>query len=452
MMSLRRILKKQFEFRSKNSETISASFSTLPSKDDKKSLNNEPSSSSNFLNRTKLLAPGVLSSMGVASLGFASADQLGSMLLAAQGLGIENMASPISGIPCAIIIGMGIGNMLPEKYVNVIKPGISYCSSTILRFGIVCVGLKLSIVDVATFGLTGIPVVMTSMATGLTVIPMMARKAGLSEKLGSLLACGTSICGVTAITAASPIIKADSKDTATAIANVVAFGTIGMLTYPYLTHYIFTTPSIAASQEIGMFLGTSIHDTSQVLGSAMTYKQIYGDELVLKIAAITKLTRNLCLVGVMPALGWQYREKEEEVLEASASAAASNNTKSSGGSSPSSGMTFAQIQKLVPGFVLGFVGASLFRSIGDYSLVTMDSHLAYGLLEASQFNYITSFFGGTVSNYALGIAMAGVGLGTNIKALKGVGFMPFLVGFSGCVVVGGTSFTLINILSHFGFM
>eukprot|EP00615_Pteridomonas_danica_P010579 CAMPEP_0114329220 /NCGR_PEP_ID=MMETSP0101-20121206/933_1 /TAXON_ID=38822 ORGANISM="Pteridomonas danica, Strain PT" /NCGR_SAMPLE_ID=MMETSP0101 /ASSEMBLY_ACC=CAM_ASM_000211 /LENGTH=367 /DNA_ID=CAMNT_0001458813 /DNA_START=66 /DNA_END=1168 /DNA_ORIENTATION=- len=362
--------------------------------------------------RVKSLSPGIISAASIASLGFMGADHLGAMLLSAQGLGVD-VNSPISGIPVSILLGIAAGNyVIPGTFMSRLKPGISYCSTTILRAGIVCVGLKLSILDVANFGLTGIPVVMASMLAGLTFIPWVSSKVGLSPKLGSLLACGTSICGVTAITAAEPSIKADSKDTATAIANVVAFGTIGMLTYPYFAHAI-----LSSSQDVGMFLGTSIHDTSQVLGSAVTYKQIYGDEMVLKVAAITKLTRNLCLVGVMPALGWKYREEKDDHKSQS---------------------SFQQFRKLVPGFVLGFLGASVFRSTGDYCLSS--GMLAYGVLPAEDFKFLTSYFGSTLSNYALGIAMAGVGLGTNIKSLAGVGYKPFLVGFSGCMVVGATSF------------
>ena len=60
---------------------------------------------------------------------------------------------------------------------------------------------------------------------------------------------------------------------------VVAFGLIAMLTYPYLAHALLPT-----SETIGLFLGTAVHDTSQVVGSALTYKQVYGDDVVLRVA------------------------------------------------------------------------------------------------------------------------------------------------------------------------
>ena len=112
---------------------------------------------------------------------------------------------------------------------------------------------------------------------------------GLPSKMSSLIAAGTSICGVTAITALSPAIKANERDTGVAVVNVVAFGTLGML-----------TPTRTRCHGHAGALGSSwpcYHDTSQVMVT-LTYKMMYGDELALKVAAITKLTRNLCLLGL----------------------------------------------------------------------------------------------------------------------------------------------------------
>ena len=86
------------------------------------------------------------------------------------------------------------------------------------------------------------------------------------------------------------------------MANVVAFGLFGMLVYPYLAHAL-----LPGSAAIGLFLGTAVHDTSQVVGAALTYRQIYGDDVVLRVATVTKLTRNLFLAAVIPMLTWLHR-------------------------------------------------------------------------------------------------------------------------------------------------
>ena len=74
--------------------------------------------------------------------------------------------------------------------------------------------------------------------------------------------------GVTAITACAPAIKANQQEVSFAVANVVAFGTVGMLVYPYLAHSI-----LGSSQAIGTFLGLAIHDTSQVV-SCLSFRPV----------------------------------------------------------------------------------------------------------------------------------------------------------------------------------
>ena len=377
-----------------------------------------PSASSTMLSKAKELAPGVAAAAGVMQVGFWGADHLGAALLAAQGL--SGGASPVSGIPVSILLGMAINNTvtLPES----LRPGLKACTVTALRAGIVCVGAKLSFVDVARLGAAGIPVVVTSIGAGLTFVPLLAKRLGLSAKLGSLVAAGTSICGVTAITALAPAIKANEREVGLAVANVVAFGTAAMLTYPYLANSL-----LAHSEQIGMFLGCAVHDTSQVIGCALTYKEVFGDELVLKVAAITKLTRNLFLAAVIPGLAWMTARNA-----AAAGAAASN-------APMPKLLSMDTVKKYMPMFVLGFVAMSAARSVGDATLASYGA--AYGVVSAEQWKSLTSFVGNVAgSHYLLGTAMAAVGLNTSMSVFKGVGWRPFALGFAGSSIVGLTAF------------
>jgi len=128
------------------------------------------------------------------------------------------------------------------------------------------------------------------------------------------------------------------------------------------------------------------------MGSALTYKMMYGDELALKVAAITKLTRNLCLAGVIPYLAWSHAQAAGEVPK-----------------------TFAMkdLSKFVPLFVVGFVGMACVRSTGDMMLA--NEGLALGVMDATQWKQTTSFLGGTAGTALLGTAMAAVGLNTSAK-------------------------------------
>src|SRR5688500_13650404 len=118
------------------------------------------------------------------------------------------------------------------------------------------------------------------------------------------MAAGTSICGVTANVSTAPVIQADEREVAYAVANDVTFGLFGMLVYPYVAHAL-----LRPSETVGLFLGTAIHDTSQVVGAALTYRQMYDDDVVLRVATVTKLTRNLFLAAVIPLLAWMHMRK-----------------------------------------------------------------------------------------------------------------------------------------------
>jgi len=399
--------------------------------------------------------PGIAAAASVTTVSFAASSAISTAL-----------AIPISGIPVSILLGLAANNVisLPPS----LSPGLKLCTTDILRAGIISVGFKLSLLDLISSGAIGIPVVLTSMAAGFIYVPLAARAAGLSPELGSLLAIGTSVCGVTAITAAAPVIRASPSDTAVAVANVVAFGTLGMLTFPYLAH-----ATLSSSPAVGMFLGTAIHDTAQVLGSvrtrasdaksesrdalafpisftplvytyvwltrapqAATYSAVYADDAVLKVAAVTKLTRNLFLAGVIPGLAYQYATPK---VAAGAPAA-----------TPSAISGLATFKSYVPNFVLFFIGAAAVRSAGDATLLS--SGAAFYLLDEPTWNYAIKAIGGDMSTALLGTAMAAVGLSTNRSALAGVGVKPFLVGGSGAVVVGGTAFSLIQILEASNFL
>ena len=382
-------------------------------------------------------APGLAASAAVMSAGFAAADVLGMQLLALQGIS-GDVASPLSGIPVSIMLGMALKNSLPLP--KALEPGLKVASKVVLQSGIVCVAAKLSAVDLVTVGLVGLPAVCVSIGAGLTFIPWFSARLGLPPKMGSLMAAGMSICGVTAITALAPAINASQRDTSFAVANVVAFGTVGMLVFPYVAHALLPT-----SQQVGIFLGLCVQDTSQVIGTALTYSTVYGDETALKVATVTKLTRNLFLAGVIPGLTYLTATREA----AAAAVAGAGAGAGAAVSKPASLIpSFAEVKKYFPGFVGAFVAMSALRTAGDMTLAS--SGAALGLLDAESWSHLHKFVGNDVgSKYLLGTAMAAVGLSTSFSALKGVGYKPFVVGAASVGVVGGTGFLSATVLGAF---
>lgn len=365
--------------------------------------------------------PGVLAAFVVMLAGFWLADRIGQAILAAQGL---TGGSPVSGVPVAIVLGLLLRNTLPLP--TSISPGLKFATTTILRAGIVLVGIRLSLFDVLKLGIAGLPVVLAAIATGLLFVTWFNNKLGLPPRLGTLIAAGTSICGVTAIVSTAPAIEADEREVAYAVANVVAFGLFGMLTYPYLAHAL-----LGSSETIGLFLGTAVHDTSQVVGAALTYKQVYGDDVVLRVATVTKLTRNIFLAAVIPILTWQHLKNQ-----------------SVAGRAGGAGRVGIKISSLIPGFVIGFLAMAVVRSIGDWTVTSQGA--AFGVWSAAQWASITRQLGDFwASQILLGTAMAAVGLNTNFAVFKGVGLKPFAVGMAGALVVGAVGMAMAVIFGRF---
>lgn len=352
-------------------------------------------------------------------IGLSASTALGGFSLAAALT--STLAVPVSGIPVSILLGMAIKNTIGYNN-DTFKAGIVYSTKTILQTGIVCVAAKLSFLDLIATGTTGLPVVLGSVGAGLLFIPWAGRRMGLPRELTLLLTAGTSICGVTAITALAPAIRAPPRDIAVAVANTVAFGTLGMLTYPYLLHAVCDSNSA----QVGLCLGVAIHDTSQVLGAALLYKETFADETAFQVAAVTKLMRNLGLAVAIPLLTYQHHKslaQEETIVskDESGNAAAKEETLSG----------LMAFTKFVPPFLIAFIGMTAFRSTGDFFLA-----------DAANYSHVMNFIGNDLSKYALGTAMAGVGLSTDKASLQGVGWKPFAVGLSGALVVGGAGLTI----------
>ena len=369
------------------------------------------------------VVPGLALSVATAFGGFQTAAMLSSALTV-----------PISGIPVSILLGMTIKNSVGYSD-ETFKPGITSASKIVLQTGIVCVAAKLNFAEILSTGWSSIPVVVSAVGAGLLFVPAAGRFAGLPREMTLLLTAGTSICGVTAITALAPAIQAPPRDIAVAVANTVLFGTVGMLTYPYLFHWLCD----ANSQQVGMMLGVAVHDTSQVLGSALSYKETFGnDEVAFQTAAVTKLIRNLGLAIVIPALSYAHHAGSNDKTEVSLTDA--DEKRSSPGkklkpeSETVSGLvTFTK--KYVPPFLFAFLGVSTLRSCGDMLLAET---------AASSFEATMNFIGNDLSKYLLGTAMSAVGLSTAASSLRGVGWKPFAVGGAGAIAVGGTGFVVVS--------
>eukprot|EP00467_Chlorarachnion_reptans_P008745 CAMPEP_0114520938 /NCGR_PEP_ID=MMETSP0109-20121206/19902_1 /TAXON_ID=29199 /ORGANISM="Chlorarachnion reptans, Strain CCCM449" /LENGTH=457 /DNA_ID=CAMNT_0001701975 /DNA_START=330 /DNA_END=1699 /DNA_ORIENTATION=- len=394
-----------------------------------------PTQEGTQIDRNFGIVPGVVAAAALMQASFGIADILGMGMLELQGLD-PGGKSPLSGIPVAILLGAGIRSSLGLS--KSLEPGIKFATTSILRAGIICVGAKLSAAEMVELGAAGVPAVIASISAGMLFVNAFGSYMKLPPRLSSLIAAGTSICGVTAIAALSPAINATQKEVSYAVANVVVFGTLGMLAYPYLANHLFEY-----SEQVGIFLGLSIHDTSQVMAAALTYNEVFNDELAMKTAAITKLTRNVFLAAVIPTLAWHSLRNSGEA------------DPKDGGSGKKKGpinMT-SLFKKCFPLFVLGFIAMGCARTVGD--MMIERGGKAFGYFEKQEWKDLANRIGNDVGGrFLLGTAMAGVGLNTSLATFRegGLGIRPFIVGSTGALVVGLTGACSVYALANYGIL
>lgn len=361
-----------------------------------------------------------LATAGTIVPGLALAGALGAVAtVLAQWLGVDLLGfakSPISAIPLTVLLGLVVRNTIgvPDVY----DPGLQLCVKRLLRVGVALLGIRLSLVEAGATGLLALPIVIVCIAVALLVVGGLNRMLRLPRQLGTLVAVGTSICGITAIVAMAPVIEANDDETSYAVATIALFGMVALFTYPWLAHLIFNDPRHA-----GLFLGTAIHDTSQVAGAGLTYQQQFRAPEALDTAVVTKLVRNLCMIGVIPLMRVLHHRRSGDAAQRGTGA--------------------SRFGDLVPLFILGFLGMTLLRTVGDIG------DRPFGFVEPASWARIIVVLQ-HVAELALLLAMAAVGLGTSLRRLRVLGLRPLGVGLAAALCVGSVSVLLIRVFGALG--
>ena len=324
-------------------------------------------------------------------------------------IGIELLGyskSPISTAMIAILLGIFFGNFF--KIRENFQKGLDFSRDYILKLGIICLGIQLKPFEFLEFGKIAIPLIVICIVSVLIVIKLIIKKLQIPTRMAYLISIGSTVCGTTAIMATAPVIKANKSEISYAIANITLFGILSMLLYPYFANFYFEGDSLFA----GLFLGTAIHETSQVAAAGLIYEQQFNNPETLNIATVTKLIRNTFLIVMIPLFAFFYNR----------------------GQAKEKGYS---ILSIFPYFVLGFVGMIVLRNIGDEVLLTNNNWVGF-------INSIKAF-----SKIFLTMAMAAIGLSTNLKDIRNMGYKPFIVGFTSMLTVGIVSILTIEIYLKF---
>jgi uncharacterized integral membrane protein (TIGR00698 family) len=327
--------------------------------------------------------------------------------------------SPVSPILFAVFLGLLVRNTIgvPAAY----EQGLKLCLRTILRLGIVLLGLRLSLAALGELALVGLPIIIACILTALLFVTWACHVLRLPRRLGALIAVGTSICGVSAIVATAPAIDAKDDEVSYAVGCITVFGMIALLTYPFAAHWLFPDqPQLA-----GLLLGTAIHDTSQVAGAGLMYQQQYGSQAALDAAVVSKLVRNVCMAAVIPIVAFLYHRRADEGVARYTGVGANR------GRQP--------WHQIVPLFVLGFVAMVIISTLAEWS------QRRYGLPTATTWHKVQVGAKETAA-WCLATAMAAVGLGTGLAKLRGLGWKPLTLACAAALLVGGVSVALVKLL------
>ena len=290
----------------------------------------------------------------------------------------------------AILIGLAIANTV--KIPDVFLPGIATYEFW-LKAGIVLLGARFVLGDVVKLGSISLVLVALELGLAITLMTWLGRVFKLRPKLASLLAVGSSICGVSAIIAAKGAIDADDEDSSFAIAAILALGALALFTFPLIGHWLGMS-----DHAYGMWAGLAVDNTAEATAAGALYS-----DAAARIAVLAKTTRNAMIGFVVLgyALYWA-RAGEARTVSRKASF----------------------LWQKFPKFVLGFLLISL-------------------LATAHVFNkeQLTSL--ANLSRWAFLLTFAGVGLRTNFREMTKQGVRPFIVGALGELAIASLTLALV---------
>lgn len=346
------------------------------------------------------------------------------LLFAAAGVAVAYAVSApfdmVGPMVAAIVLGVVVGNV--ARVPSVLEPGLAVASKRVLRIGIVVLGLRLSLHDVAGLGAGMILTVIAVVAGGIVTGVAIGRALGIGRRQRLLIACGFAICGAAAVAAVAGVLggRADGgkvsdgeddgdrgrdggkagagaganaegagepglrESVAAAIALVVVFGTLMIALVPMLGHALGLT-----DMEVGMWGGASVHEVAQVVAIGGS---VGG--AALGAAVVIKLGRVLMLVPVMAVLGVVERRR----------------IRAAGGGGD------VDLPPIMPLFVAGFLAMVAVRSTGV---------VPQGVLDAA----------GVAEQLLLGAAMFAMGVGVRFSLIRKVGGAPVVMAAAATVVV-----------------
>ena len=262
-----------------------------------------------------------------------------------------------------------------------------------LKTGIVLLGVRFLLGDVLKLG--GVSQVLVAIELGISIalMTLLGKWLRLPPKLTSLLAIGSSICGVSAIIAAKGAIDADDKDASYAIAAILALGAFSLFAFPAIGHALGLS-----DHAFGLWAGLAVDNTAEATAAGALYS-----DAAAKFAVLAKTARNATIGFVVLGYAIYWARKSHRTgVENKA----------------------AFLWQKFPKFVLGFLLISILATAGVFT--------------KPQLTDIAN-----LSRWAFLLTFAGVGLQTNIKELRKQGLRPLVAGAAGEFAIAAITLALI---------
>lgn len=306
---------------------------------------------------------------------------------------------PIVGGPVfAIVSGMIVTLFIRDR--STLQSGITFVSKKVLQYAVILLGFGMNLSVILQTGKQSLPIILVTITTSLVIAWALHKLLHIPGKISTLIGVGSSICGGSAIAATAPVIDADDEEVAQAISVIFFFNVLAALLFPLLGQAIgFDT---ASGESFGIFAGTAVNDTSSVTAAASTWDSMWelGSQTLDK-AVTVKLTRTLAIIPITLVLSLMQAKKA------------------------GTGQGGFRLKNAFPLFILWFVCASVVTTI--CTSLGVPSAVFQPLKELSKFFII--------------MAMAAIGLNSNVVKLVKSGGKPLLLG--ACCWAGITAVSLL---------
>ena len=309
-------------------------------------------------------------------------------LIATAAFGLHELpgVTALSPLILSIVLGIAYHNLVgtPSRA----RDGVTFALKRLLRFAIILLGLQLTAAQIADVGAAGLAVIALTLVATFLFTTWCGRLLGVETKLTQLIAAGTSICGASAVIATNTVTNAHDEDVAYAVACVTVFGSIAMFLYPLLPALLHLDP-----RAYGLWSGASIHEIAQVIAAAFQDGKQAGE-----FGTIAKLSRVAMLAPVVIALGLIASRRG----------------------------TKAHARAPMPWFVLGFIALVAINSV-----IVVPADIKATIV--------------SVTTFLLSMALAAMGLSTDIAKLRAKGLRPLALGAAAFAFIASFSLMLVKL-------